>query len=110
MILADEDGVCTTEIIPISGFNNIFPKYLRWYLKSPYFISFANNSTHGINLPRLGTDKGKAALFSLPPFNEQKRIVAKVDQLMSLCDNLKNSLFSQMDKSEKLVNAVVNHM
>ncbi|HJH30164.1 MAG TPA: hypothetical protein C5S51_10855 [Methanosarcinaceae archaeon] len=30
--------------------------------------------------------------FPLPPFEEQRRIVAKVDQLMALCDELETKL------------------
>ena len=88
VLVADEDGVCTTEIIPILCFEGVVPEYLRLYLKSPNFVSYANNSTHGMNLPRLGTEPARAALFALPPLEEQKRIVAKVDELMALCDKL----------------------
>ncbi len=42
--------------------------------------------------------------------NEQKRIVAKVDQLMTLCDTLEESLKKTESKSEKLFNAVVNQL
>ncbi|MFP3615842.1 hypothetical protein SB778_38005, partial [Paraburkholderia sp. SIMBA_050] len=45
VLIADSAGVCTTEISPISFFENIEAGYLRWYLKSPYFISYANGST-----------------------------------------------------------------
>ena len=40
-------------------------------------------------MPRLGTEDGRTALFPLPPIAEQKRIVAKADELMALCDELK---------------------
>jgi len=88
VIIADEGGVCTTEIMPIRVFSGLLSGYLRWYLKTPYFISYATNSTHGMNLPRMGTESGRTALFPLPPLEEQKRIVAKVDELMALCDKL----------------------
>ncbi len=55
VLIAESAGVCTTEISPISFFENIRPDYLRWYLKSPYFIAYADGSTYGMNLPRLGT-------------------------------------------------------
>ncbi len=88
VLIADSPGVCTTEISPISFFENIDAGYLRWYLKSPYFIAYADGSTYGMNLPRLGTDAAREALFSFPPKQEQTRIVAKVDELMALCDTL----------------------
>ncbi|MCP4110483.1 MAG: restriction endonuclease subunit S [Desulfobacteraceae bacterium] len=99
VILADEDGVCSSEIMPIRVFSGILPAYLRWYLKSPYFKNYANNSTHGMNLPRMGTESGRVALFPLAPIKEQKRIVAKVDGLMALCDRLE----TQQQKRSKLM-------
>jgi type I restriction enzyme, S subunit len=88
VIIADESGVCTTEICPITFFVGIEAPYLRWYLKSPFFVSYASNATHGMNLPRLGTDAAREALFAFPPKQEQTSIINKVDELMALCDKL----------------------
>jgi len=88
VIIADENGVCTTEMIPLEGFEILDNNFIRWFLKSPDFISYANDSTHGMNLPRLGTEKARLGLMPIPPLSEQHRIVAKVDQLMTLCDEL----------------------
>ncbi|MBT3749720.1 MAG: restriction endonuclease subunit S, partial [Bacteroidetes bacterium] len=63
VIIADEVGVCSSEMIPIRGYFGIVPAYLRLVLKSPYFKFYANNFTHGMNLPRLGTEKARLALF-----------------------------------------------
>jgi len=46
-------------------------------------------------------------LFSMPPFEEQKRIVAKVDQLMHLCDKLETRLNQSKKDSEMLMQAVL---
>ncbi|MBW8829688.1 MAG: restriction endonuclease subunit S [Burkholderiales bacterium] len=102
VLIADSPGVCTTEISPISFFDQIEARYLRWYLKSPYFIAYANGSTYGMNLPRLGTDSAREALFPFPPQREQSRIVAKVDELMALCDKLEK----QQQDQRKLQNAL----
>jgi type I restriction enzyme S subunit len=102
VLIADAPGVCTTEISPISFFDQIDAGYLRWYLKSPYFIAYADGSTYGMNLPRLGTDSAREALFPFPPQREQAHIVAKVDELMALCDRLEKH---QQDR-RKLQNAL----
>ena len=106
VITADQDGVCTTEMIPIRGYFGIMPEYLRWYLKSPFFIAYANSSTHGMNLPRMGTEKGRLAVFPLPPLAEQHRIVAKVDELMSLCDRLEAERKARAETHQRLIRAV----
>jgi type I restriction enzyme S subunit len=50
------------------------------------------------------------SLIPLPPLAEQKRIVAKVNQLMSLCDELETKLRQAESDSERLMNAAVQHV
>ena len=88
VIIADEDGICTTEMIPLKGYKCLTSQFLKLVMKSPYFIHYADGSTHGMNLPRLGTDKARLASFPLVCEHEQHRIVAKVGELMALCDKL----------------------
>lgn len=109
VVLADEGGVCSSEIMPIRGFVGLAPQFIRLVLKAPYFVQYANSSTHGMNLPRLGTDKARQALFPLPPEAEQHRIVAKVDELMGLIDRLEQHLVAQEEYHEALAAAVDPH-
>ena len=102
VVLADEDGVCSSEIMPIRAFVGLAPQFIRLVLKSPYFVQYANSSTHGMNLPRLGTDKARQALFPLPPEAEQHRIVAKVNELMELIDRLERHLVAKEGTQEEL--------
>ncbi|MBB4080396.1 type I restriction enzyme S subunit [Lewinella aquimaris] len=88
VIVADEKGVCTTEMIPISVHANTSSEYLRLFLKSNYFIKYANDSTYGMNLPRMGTEHGKNAITALPPLPEQHAIVATVNRLLAEVDEL----------------------
>ena len=88
VIVADEGGVCTTEILPVRGYLGIFPRYLMYAVKRPDFLAYVNAQSYGMKMPRLGTDDGRLALFPLAPEKEQLRIVAKVDELMALCDRL----------------------
>lgn len=88
VVVAEEDGYCTTEIVPIRPFFGIVPKYLMYSLKSSTFLSYVNSKTYGIKMPRLGTVDAINAIIPLPPLPEQHRIVEKVDRLMALCDNL----------------------
>ena len=108
VLVAPENGVCTTEIIPFRGFSNLSSSYLRWTLKAPYFKDYATNSTHGMSLPRLGTEKAQKALIPLPPVNEQERIVEKVNELMALCDRLEQQTSDQISAHETLVDTLLD--
>ena len=92
-MIADEDGVCTTEIVPISVVTAKLPllaEYLQSYLMSPFFLDYANKISYGVKMPRLGTKDAKAALIPVPPVEEQARIVAKLEEA-----------FSEIDRAEK---------
>jgi type I restriction enzyme S subunit len=52
----------------------------------------------------------KEMIVLIPPLAEQHRIVAKVDQLMSLCDELEAGLMRSQADSERLIRAVVGKM
>lgn len=103
VLIADEVGVCTTEMVPIRAYTGIEPAYLKLFLKSPFFIALANASTHGMNLPRLGTDRARETSFAIPPIAEQHRIVAKVDELMALCYRLEAGTYEAIDAHQLLV-------
>lgn len=48
--------------------------------------------------------------FPVPPLDEQRRIVAKVDHLMGLCDELDALLQRARTDGEALMKAVVEHL
>ena len=89
VLVADEDGICTTEILPLRVYADLNPFYLRLVLKNPTFLQYVNQLTYGVKMPRLGTDDGRNALIPLPPLAEQQRIVTKVAELLSIVESLK---------------------
>jgi len=86
VLVAPEDGFCTTEIIPVQYWGGIIPEFARFFLMSPYMLDYAASLGYGIKMPRIGTDDARNVLFPLPPLAEQHRIVAKVDELLPLVD------------------------
>jgi len=108
VIVADEPGVCTTEILPIRCYSTLDSDYLKNALKSPSFVSYVNARSYGMKMPRLGTEDGRKAVFPLPPLAEQHRIVAKVDELMALCDQLEAQHNNATDAHEQLVSYLLS--
>jgi type I restriction enzyme, S subunit len=66
----------------------IFNRYLLWAMRSPFFYAETRGAMKGAAITRVTLSVMGASLLPLPPLAEQKRIVAKVDELMALCDRL----------------------
>jgi type I restriction enzyme S subunit len=85
----DYDYGFSNHITRIRLKDGVFPGFVVFYLtllrNSGYF---ARLCTRWINQAAVNTDTLKEQTIPLPPLAEQKRIVAKVDELMALCDRL----------------------
>lgn len=84
-------GAGTTELTVsrIIG-DTLCSEYLLWFFKTDYFISNGVKSFTGTaGQQRIHKDYLPCCLFPLPPIEEQKRIVAKLEELLPLCERLK---------------------
>jgi type I restriction enzyme, S subunit len=110
VLVAEDDGFCTTEILPFRCHGPFVARYFMIALKSPCFLRYVNAKSYGMKMPRLGTEDGRQALFPLPPLAEQHRIVAKVDELMALCDCLEAQQADAQSAHSRLVHALLDSL
>lgn len=78
---------------PLKGYKDIVSKYILYFLSSPSTDMYINKITHGIDMPSLGKTNGINLLFPLPPFNEQKRIVEKIDKIMNYLNEIEACIY-----------------
>ena len=83
ILVAPDDGICTPEIVPFRVYGGIDPNYIVNYLKSPYVDNLINSITYGVKMPRVGTETMTSLLVPVPPLEEQRRIVEKIDEVAS---------------------------
>ncbi|WP_339491797.1 restriction endonuclease subunit S [Pseudomonas sp. EA_15y_Pfl2_R67] len=84
------------------------PRWAEMYLNSASARKyFAGSSKQTTNLASINMTQLRACAFPLPPLGEQLRIVAKVDQLMALCDQLKTRLTQVRQLNEQLASTLV---
>ena len=92
VLVASGDGYCTTEIIPVRSYDCVISEYLCAWLRSPFFLSYTAECCYGVKMPRLSTSDARKGIIPLPPINEQKRIVQKLNEISTSLEILSNSI------------------
>lgn len=85
ILVAPDEGICTPELVPFDTYL-IDENYIAYVLRSPHIDYVINSVTYGVKMPRVGTDTMTNLLIPLPPLAEQKRIVAKIEELLPYID------------------------
>ncbi len=86
ILVAPNNGICSSEMVPFNLYGNIDSQYAVYFLKSPHVDFIINSVTYGVKMPRVGTDTMVELPFPLPPLAEQKRIIAKIEELLPYID------------------------
>ncbi|MGI9064903.1 MAG: restriction endonuclease subunit S [Pyrinomonadaceae bacterium] len=107
-VIVDFDGLCSADMYPISS--HIYAQFLLKYMLSETFLRMAVKTDTRVAMPKINQEELNKILVPVPPLQEQKRIVTKVNQLMTLCDELEAKLRQAEADSEKLMNAAVQHV
>ncbi|MHA7678576.1 restriction endonuclease subunit S [Cupriavidus sp. PET2-C1] len=108
VLIADQSGYCTTEIIPLRAGEHLDARYLFYWLKHPAFLNYVKAESHGMNMPRLGTEAGRAAPFVLAPRAEQTRIADQLDTLLARVNACNNHLDAIPGILKRFRQAVLN--
>jgi len=82
--------------------------YLYIFLSSPFVSRFFTNAASGAVVQNLNSEKVRQLPILIPPLAEQQRIVAKVDELMQLCDQLEQHTDQQHAAHQQLVETLLN--
>ncbi|HEY4425738.1 MAG TPA: restriction endonuclease subunit S [Pyrinomonadaceae bacterium] len=109
-LLTNERIALAQRVIDLQVFKPLLAEYLKLNLMSPLMQNAIMERATGMTATGIKASKLKLLPIPLPPLAEQKRIVAKVNQLMSLCDELEIELRRADAASEKLVKAAIQHV
>jgi type I restriction enzyme S subunit len=100
-------SIVYTGLIRFQPFSCLYDDFFIWFLNSNEFISQINKSKTGAAIMHFGPTHLKGMLVPLAPLAEQHRIVAKVDELMAMCDALKAHLADAQAIQHHLADAIV---
>lgn len=108
LVTKREDGwLCGTGSFRLKFHKNIYRSYILLLFKTTWVKGYLGGKSVGATMTNLNHGILNNLPILLPPSSEQHRIVAKVDELMALCDTLKDRLNDAQTTQIQLANAVV---
>ena len=105
VVVVDFDGLCSADMYPVDSL--IDARFLHVFILSDIFLSQAVKNDTRIAMPKINQSELNSICVAVPPLAEQKRIVAKVDELMALCDQLESQQKQRETKKATLVQAAL---
>lgn len=106
--VTDRDVCCNQQINAVTPYLEHLTKFISFALKSDYFQKLVLANAGMGTLPIISKGKWEILPIPLPPLAEQQRIVAKVDELMAICDRLEAQLTTTQTESRRLLEAVLH--
>ena len=88
----EKEGTTNQQINTAVPSKSLSPLYLYYFCNSSYFIDELSADSSAITISIVNKSKLSKMLISLPPYNEQLRIVAKIEELFAVLDEIQKSI------------------
>jgi len=103
-------AVFASYLIRVQGATAFYDRYLKLFLESPAYWKQLEEGARGGGQPNVNGKTLGRMIVPVPPAAEQVRIVAKVDELMALCDSLEESHREQERRREGVASSALHHL
>ena len=105
-IIAEMEGICSTDILVVIANSNAFPRFLVYLLHCQAFINHAVSTSTGISHPRTSWNSLEKFTFALPSLHEQRAIAnifraidektAALEREVELIDELFHTMLEEL--------------
>lgn len=107
VVVPDEIGYATTELVPLRPDQELLNKYfLAHLLRGHHFVSYANAIATGTKMPRMPMNSLRSFKCILPPMELQKQFVDIAEQ----ADKSKFELKKSIEAIDKVIKSLINNI
>jgi type I restriction enzyme S subunit len=103
----DPPAIASTAFAVLMPEKVLDAQFLFYWLRCASFQDIVSSKMKGVAYPAISDTEFWQCPIPLPPLAEQKRIVAKVDELMALCDQLETQRQERETKHTALAQATL---
>ena len=105
VVIPDEPGLATTELVPLRPKGDILNKiFFSHLLRGDQFVNFANDIAGGTKMPRMPLSELRKFECILPPMEEQMKFVA----IAELADKSKFELRKSIKTIDIVIKSLIN--
>ncbi|MEZ9652796.1 restriction endonuclease subunit S [Vibrio lentus] len=101
-------AIVYTGLIRFKTYAALSENYMSRFFESMEFARQINSSKTGAAIKHFGPTHLKKMVIPIPPLKEQHRIVAKLDELMTLCDQLEQQTEASIEAHQVLVTTLLD--
>lgn len=105
VVLVDFEGLCSADMYPLRSLIN--PLFLKYYMLSEFFLTEVDRFDNRVKMPKINQNQLSQIPIILAPLAEQDRIVKKLIELMTLCEELQESIQASREQNEYLLQQVL---
>jgi type I restriction enzyme S subunit len=102
--LAEQDGFCSTDILPLITNDKILKEILVWILSSDRFVNYADSNSSGTKMPRTNWNDMKNFLIPLGMIYEQQRIASVLGKVDETVRKIQSNLEIKRQLKDQLIN------
>ena len=88
----NKDCIASTGFYVCNSNGMLYPPFMYYLMISHYVVQGLNQFMKGDNSPSISKDNIENWLYPIPPFNEQKLICTKLEELISFISTIEKSL------------------
>ena len=108
VLVADENGISTPELISFDVFGGILPQYIVCCLLDSFTNRAIDKRSYGIKMPRIDAGFMVNLPVPIPPVSEQHYIIERLEAAFSLIDTIENLQIEYTSNQEALKSKLID--